>query len=73
MKTEKLFRFAMKQVGFLLAAIAVIPVIGLIVTILLSTISALFCEQLNGLMILTVVVTASVLASKQLRGDISKL
>ncbi|MBZ0305718.1 MAG: hypothetical protein K8I82_06590 [Anaerolineae bacterium] len=73
MKTEKLFRFAMKQVGILLAAIAVIPVVGLIATILLTTISDLFCEQLNGLMILTVVVTASVLAAKQLRGDISKL
>jgi hypothetical protein len=73
MKTEKLFRFAMKQVGIVLAVIAVIPVIGIIATILLSTISALFCEQLNGLMILTVVVTASVLAAKQFRGDISKL
>lgn len=73
MQTEKLVRFAIKQVGIMLIVSVMIPILGIVSTILLSTISSLFCEQLNGLMTLTVVVTASVLAAKQLRGDISKL
>ena len=73
MKTEKLVRFALKQAGIMAAVITAIPVIGIVTQILLSAIANLFCEQLNSLMILTVVITASVLAAKQLRGDISKL
>ena len=73
MKTEKLVRFALKQAGIIAAVITAIPVIGIVTQILLSAIAGLFCEQLNALMILTVVITASVLAANQLRGDISKL
>lgn len=73
MKTEKLVRFALKQAGIMAAVITAIPLVGIVTQILLSAIADLFCEQLNGLMILTVVITASVLAAKQLRGDISNL
>ena len=73
MKTEKLIQFALKQTVIIVAVIAAVPVVALITTLLLATVSTLFCDQLHALMILTVVVTASTLAVKQFRGDTSSL
>ena len=73
MKTEKLIQFALKQAVIIIAVIAAVPVVALITTLLLATISTLFCDQLHGLMIISVVVTASTLAVKQFRGDASSL
>jgi hypothetical protein len=73
MKTEKLIQFAMKQTVIIVAVITAVPVIALVSTLLLATISTLFCDQLHALMILAVVVTTSTLAVKQFRGDTSSL
>lgn len=66
MKTEKLVRFALKQTALIISVSAAVPLIAGISTLLLATISSLFCEQLPALMILSVVVTASTLAARQL-------
>ena len=66
MKTEKLVQFALKQTALIIAVSAAVPLIAGISTLLLATISSLFCEQLPALMILSVVVTASTLAARQL-------
>lgn len=73
MKSEKLLKFALKQASLMVLVIAAIPLLGIVVLILLSNISSLLCEQLNALMVLTALITATVLAYQQLRGDISKL
>lgn len=73
MKTEKLIQFALKQAAIIIAVIVAVPVVALITTLLLATVSTLFCDQLHALMILAVVVTTSTLAVKQFRGDTSSL
>ena len=73
MKTEKLIQFALKQSVIILTTIAAVPVIAIVTTLLLATISSLFCEQLPALMTLTVVVTTSTLAVIQFRGDTNTL
>lgn len=73
MKTEKLIQFTLKQIAIILVVSAAVPIIAAISTLLLSTVSSLFCEQLHGLMILSVVATTSFLAAQQLRGDTSSL
>jgi len=62
-------QFAMKQTAIIFVVSAAVPIIAFISTLLLSIVSALFCEQLDGLMILSVVATTSVLAVTQFRGD----
>jgi hypothetical protein len=69
MKTEKLVQFALRQTAIIIAVIAAVPLIAGISTLLLATISSLFCEQLHALMILSVVVTASTLAARQFRSN----
>ena len=69
MKTEKLIQFASKQTAIVLAVLLFIPMIGVISTLLLMTIANLFCDQLQALMILSVVATTSTLAVKQLHRD----
>lgn len=73
MKSEKLLKFALKQVSLIVVVMSAVPLLGIVSLILLSTISSLVCEQLNALMILTALITAISLAYQQLRGDISKL
>ena len=69
MKTEKLVQFAFKQTVIILAVLFFIPVVGVMATLLLMTVSNLFCEQLDALMILSVVATTSTLAVKHFRRD----
>jgi NhaP-type Na+/H+ or K+/H+ antiporter len=52
--------------------IAAVPLIAGISTLLLATISSLFSEQLHGLMILSVVATATTLAVKEFRRDTNR-
>lgn len=73
MKTDKLLRFALKQTVIIVAVSAAVPTLALISTLLLATVSTLFCEQLAALMTLTVVGTAITLAFVQFRGDTSSL
>ena len=73
MKTEKLIQFALKQAVIIVAVIVAVPIVAFISTILLATVSTLFCDQLHALMILAVVVTTSTLAVKQFRGDTSSM
>jgi hypothetical protein len=67
MKTERLVQFALKQTAIIIVVIAAIPLIAGISTLLLATISSLFSEQLHGLMILSVVATATTLAVQEFR------
>ena len=69
MKTEKLLQFALKQTIIIAAVLFFIPLVGVMATLLLMTISTLFCEQLDALMILSVVATTSTLAVKHFRRD----
>ncbi|MBZ0310593.1 MAG: hypothetical protein K8I82_31330 [Anaerolineae bacterium] len=72
MKTERLVQFALKQTAIIIAVIAAVPLIAGISTLLLATISSLFSEQLHGLMILSVVATATTLAVKEFRRDTNR-
>jgi hypothetical protein len=69
MKTEKLIQFAMKQTAIIVAVSFCIPVVGIIATLLLMTVTDLFGEQLHALMILSVVATSTFLAVKTFRRD----
>ena len=48
MKTEKLVQFAFKQTAVVLAVLFFIPVIGVMATLLLMTVSNLFCGSFTG-------------------------
>jgi hypothetical protein len=69
MKTEQLVQFALQQTAIIVAVMAAVPLIAGMSTLLLATISSLFCEQLHALMILSVVVTSSTLAARQFRSS----
>jgi hypothetical protein len=69
MKSEKLVQFAAKQTVIIVAVSFCIPVIGIIATLLLVTVADLFGEQLQGLMILSVVASSTILAMKHFRRD----
>ncbi len=67
MLSERLLKVALKQSVIIVAVLLVVPTIGVLATLLLSTISTLFCEQLQGLMTLSVVATAVVLTVREFR------
>ena len=67
MKTDRLFRFALKQTAITLAVLATIPITGMITIILLSALVNLLCAQMESLMILSVVATTSTLAVQHFR------
>jgi hypothetical protein len=67
MKTEKLVQLAIKQTVTIVAVLFFIPLIGVMATLLLMTLSNLFCEQLHSLMTLSVVATSIFLAVQEFR------
>ncbi|MBZ0315256.1 MAG: hypothetical protein K8L91_02475 [Anaerolineae bacterium] len=67
MLSERLLKVALKQSVIIVAVLLAVPTIGVLVTLLLSTISTMFCEQLQGLMTLSVVATAVVLTVQEFR------
>ena len=72
MKTERLFRFAMRQAAITLIVLVAIPTAGMIALILLNALATFLCAQMTSLMILSVVATTSTLAVQHFRnGDIS--
>lgn len=72
MLSERLLKVALKQATMIVAVLVAVPTIGALATLLLSTISTLFCDQLHGLMILSVVATATTLAVKEFRRDTNR-
>ncbi|MBI5930402.1 MAG: hypothetical protein HY862_13915 [Chloroflexi bacterium] len=67
MLSERLLKVALKQSAIIVAVLLAVPTLGVLATLLLSTISTLFCEQLQGLMTLSVVTTAVVLTVQEFR------
>ena len=67
MLSERLLKVALKQSVIIVAVLLVVPTVGVLATLLLSTISTLFCEQLQGIMTLSVVATAIVLTVQEFR------
>lgn len=67
MLSERLLKVALKQAAMIVAVLVAVPTIGALATLLLSTISSLFCEQLHGLMTLSVIATAIVLTVQEFR------
>lgn len=67
MLSERLLKVALKQAAMIVTVLAAVPTTGVLATLLLSTISNLFCEQLHGLMTLSVVATAVVLTVREFR------
>ena len=67
MLSERLLKVALKQSVMIVAVLLAVPTIGVLATLLLSTISTLFCEQLQGIMTLSVVATAIVLTVQEFR------
>lgn len=67
MLSERLLKVALKQSVMIVAVLLAVPIIGVLATLLLSTISTLFCEQLQGLMTLSVVATTVVLTVQEFR------
>lgn len=67
MLSERLLKVALKQAAMIVAVLVAVPTVGALATLLLSTISSLFCEQLQGLMTLSVIVTAVALTVQEFR------
>lgn len=67
MLSERLLKVALKQTVIIVAVLVAVPTIGALATLFLSTISILFCEQLQGLMTLSVIATAVVLTVQEFR------
>lgn len=67
MLSERLLKVALKQSVMIVAVLLAVPIIGVLATLLLSTISTLFCEQMQELMTLSVVATAVVLTVQEFR------
>ena len=62
MKTDRLFKFALKQTAITFLVLASIPAAGIITLILLHTLAYFLTAQIDSLMILSVVATTTVLA-----------
>lgn len=67
MLSERVLKIALKQTALMVAVLVVIPVTGVMATLLLATITALFCDQLQGLMILSVIATSVTLVVQEFR------
>ncbi|MBZ0315939.1 MAG: hypothetical protein K8L91_05940 [Anaerolineae bacterium] len=67
MLSERLLKVALKQSVIIMTVLLAVPTIGVLATLLLTTISSMFCEQMQGLMTLSVVATAVVLTVQEFR------
>ncbi len=67
MPFERWFNVALKQAAIIEVVLLAVPTVGALATLLLAILSALFCEQLHGLMTLSVIATAIVITPRESR------